>query len=259
MPEERLQKLMSRAGVASRRRAEEIISEGRVTVNGSVASLGDSADPKQDAIKVDGRRLKFPDAYRYFLLHKPRGVLTTQRDPKGRPTVFDLIPPKERKGLRAVGRLDFQTEGLLLLTDDGDFAQRVAHPRYGCDKTYEAKVRGRPAQDDIDRLRKGIVLSGRRTAPARIDFIRTSGGAEGANSWWRVVLSEGRTRQIREMFQRIGHPVQKLRRVAIGGLRDPKLQRGALRPLSVQEIDALRKHTRAPKPPARTPRRESRR
>lgn len=245
MARERLQKLMSRAGVASRRRAEEIIAAGRVTVNGTVASLGDSADPTQDAIKVDGRRIQLPSTHRYFLLHKPRGVLTTRSDPKGRPTVFDLVPAKERKGLRAVGRLDYQTEGLLLLTDDGDFAQRIAHPSYGCEKVYEAKVKGHPEQTAIDRLRKGIVLSGRRTAPTRIDFMRSSGGAADANSWWRVVLNEGRTRQIREMFQRVGHPVQKLRRVAIGGLRDPKLPRGAIRPLSEREVAALSRSTQS--------------
>ena len=137
MARERLQKLLSRAGVASRRQAEELIQSGRVTVNGQVASLGDGADAAVDVIKVDGRRLKLPRAYRYFLLQKPRGVLSTRQDPKGRPTVFDLLPAGERKGLRTVGRLDFQTEGLLLLTDDGDFAQRIAHPRYGCSKTYE--------------------------------------------------------------------------------------------------------------------------
>lgn len=253
MARERLQKLMSRAGIASRRRSEEMIAEGRVTVNGAVASLGESADPAEDAIKVDGRRIQLPSTHRYYLLHKPRGVLTTRKDPKGRPTVFDLLPAKERKGLRAVGRLDYQTEGLLLLTDDGEFAQRIAHPSYGCEKVYEAKVKGHPEENAVNRLRKGIVLSGRRTAPARIDFMRNSGGDANANSWWRVVLSEGRTRQIREMFQRIGHPVQKLRRVGIGGLRDPKLPRGAVRPLSEREVAALRRATRsAPKSPGPT-------
>jgi pseudouridine synthase len=241
MARERLQKILSRAGIASRRKAEALIEAGRVTVNGKVATLGDSADGAADAVKVDGRRVKLPTAYRYLLLQKPRGVLSTRSDPKGRPTVFDLLPPAERKGLRTVGRLDFQTEGLLLLTDDGDFAQLVAHPRHGCSKTYEVKVKGHPTEKDIDRLRRGIVLQGRRTAPARIDFLRHSEGAEKANSWWRVELTEGRTRQIREIFQRVGHPVSKLRRVAIGTLRDPKLPRGGVRPLTEREIRSLRR------------------
>jgi 23S rRNA pseudouridine2605 synthase len=166
------------------------------------------------------------------------------------------VPPALRKALVPVGRLDFLTEGLLLLTDDGDLAQQVAHPRYGCWKTYEVKVRGRPAEEMIERLRAGIVLEGRRTAPCRItprDMRRLarrsaggkrgqrSGAGDGDNSWWLVELGEGRTRQIREMFQRIGHPVQKLRRVAIGPVSDPDLPLGALRELSDREVARLRK------------------
>lgn len=151
MSAERVQKLLSRAGLASRREAEEWIRQGRVTVNGRVVELGASADPRVDAIKVDGKRAHLPATYRYFLLHKPRGTVTTREDPKRRPTVFDLVPAGERKGLKAVGRLDYNTEGLLLLTDDGDFAQRVAHPRYGCTKTYEVKVKGHPAEKAVDR------------------------------------------------------------------------------------------------------------
>lgn len=241
MAAERLQKLLSRAGVASRRQAEALIENGRVTVNGRVATLGESADPATDVIKFDGKRIKLPTTFRYYLMHKPPGVLTTRQDPKGRPTVFDLLPPAERRGLMPVGRLDFQTEGLLLFTDDGEFAQHIAHPRYGCKKTYEVKVKGRPVERDVERLRRGIVLSGRRTAPARIEFLRHTESRDKANSWWRVELSEGRSRQIREMFQRIGHPVRKLRRVGIGGLADSKLPRGAVRALTGREVADLRK------------------
>jgi len=241
MVAERLQKLLSRAGIASRRQAESLIASGRVTVNGRVATLGESADASTDVIKFDGKRIKLPTRFRYYLMHKPSGVLTTRQDPKGRPTVFDLLPPAERRGLKPVGRLDYQTEGLLLLTDDGDFAQHIAHPRYGCRKTYEVKVKGHPAERDVERLRRGIVLAGRRTAPATIEFLRRTESRDKANSWWRVELAEGRSRQIREMFQRVGHPVRKLRRVAIGGLADSKLPRGAVRALTGREVAGLRK------------------
>ncbi len=241
MSRERLQKILARAGVASRREAEEIIAAGRVTVNGQVAGLGDKADPADDAVKVDGKRVHPPTGHRYLLLNKPRAVMSTRRDPGGRPTVLDLVPEPLRKALVPVGRLDFLTEGLLLLTDDGDLAQRVAHPRYGCTKTYEVKVRGMPAERDLERLRRGIRLEGRPTAPAGITARPVPG--ESDNSWWTVELSEGRTRQIRDMFQRIGHPVMKLRRVAIGPLRDADLPLGAVRELSEREVEQLRRST----------------
>ena len=241
---DRLQKILARAGVASRRAAEEVITAGRVTVNGRVAGLGDRADPSRDAIKVDGKRILLPTRHRYLLLNKPRAVMSTVSDPGGRPTVIDLVPPALRKGLAPVGRLDFLTEGLLLLTDDGDFAQRVAHPRYGCVKVYEVKVEGEPGERALAKLRGGIVLDGRRTAPAKIVRHRPRGGrtAEpGSSSWWRVELHEGRTRQIREMFQRVGHPVLRLRRVAIGPVSDPALPQGAVRELTEAEVEALRR------------------
>jgi len=240
---ERLQKILARAGVASRRAAEELIAAGRVTVNGRVAGLGDRADPARDAIKVDGKRVQLPSRHRYLLLNKPRAVMSTVSDPEGRPTVIDLVPPALRKALVPVGRLDFLTEGLLLLTDDGDLAQRVAHPRYGCAKVYEAKVEGEPGERALAKLRGGIVLHGRRTTPAKIVRHRPRGGrpAEpGSSSWWRVELHEGRTRQIREMFQRVGHPVLRLRRVAIGPITDSSLPLGAVRELTEREVEALR-------------------
>ncbi|HEV3077828.1 MAG TPA: pseudouridine synthase, partial [Thermoanaerobaculia bacterium] len=223
-----------------------------------------------DSVKLDERRIQAPAVHRYLLLNKPRGVMSTVSDPAGRPTVIDLVPPALRRALAPVGRLDFQTEGLLLLTDDGDLAQHVAHPSFGCWKTYEVKVRGRPADEQIERLRSGIVLEGRRTAPCRIAALprssrssrskaaraaaarRAVGGPGGrrsprrepegdTSSWWSVELGEGRTRQIREMFQRIGHPVQKLRRIAIGPISDPDIPVGSLRELSEREVAALRR------------------
>jgi 23S rRNA pseudouridine2605 synthase len=254
MSEERLQKMLARAGIASRRKAEELIEEGHVTVNGQVAGLGDKVDPERDSIKVDGKRVQPTAAHdhRYLLLNKPRKVMSTLADPEGRKTVLDFIPPAMRKALVPVGRLDYNTEGLLLLTDDGDFAQRIAHPRYGSTKTYEVKVKGTPTEAQLDRLRDGVMLEGRRTAPAKITprgyrpAARPKGNAESDNSWWVVEITEGRTRQIREMFFQIGHPVGKLRRVAIGPLRDAKLPVGALRELSEEEVRKLMKSAREP-------------
>jgi len=251
--EDRLQKILSRAGIASRRKAEELIREGLVTINGRVAELGEKADPERDAIKVDGKRVQLSHEHRYLLLNKPKGYMSTLSDPEGRPTVIDFVPPGMRRALVPVGRLDFNTEGLLLLTDDGEFAQRIAHPRYGSTKTYEVKVKGIPGEAQLDRLRTGIVLDGRRTAPAKITSrsfkpagARRRGEPESENSWWMVELTEGRTRQIREMFLHVGHPVQKLRRVAIGSLRDPRLPLGALRELTGQEVQRLLKSARTP-------------
>jgi 23S rRNA pseudouridine2605 synthase len=262
--EERLQKILARAGIASRRKVEEMIEQGLVTVNGQVAAIGDKADPGHDAIKVEGRRIQpHTGEHHYLLLNKPKGVMSTLSDPEGRPTVIEFIPPALRKALVPVGRLDYYTEGLILLTDDGDFAQRVSHPRYGSVKTYEVKVKGRPAETALDRLRAGILLAGRKTAPATITA-RPSPAAHhrrrdddegGENTWWVVRLTEGRTRQIREMFQYIGHPVQKLRRVSIGPLRDPDLPLGSVRELTSKEVQALLKVS-AEKP--RSPRSEKR-
>ncbi len=238
MSAERVQKLLAQAGVASRRAAEELIRAGRVTINGAVASLGDKADPRQDAVKIDGRRVALAAPYAYLLLNKPRGYITTRSDPEGRPTVYELLPEIWRRRVAPVGRLDVHTEGLLLLTNDGDLAQRVSHPRYGCAKLYRVKVKGQPPEEQLARLRAGIVLEGRRTAPAR--FERVASGARAANAWLTVELREGRTRQVREMLFRIGHPVLKLRRVAIGPLRDRRLAVGSFRELTAEEVEALR-------------------
>lgn len=253
--EERIQRIMARAGISSRRKAEELIRDGRVTVNGELAGIGDKADPSRDTIKVDGRRIQpHTGPFRYLLLNKPRAVMSTVDDPQGRQTVMDFVPPGMRKALVPVGRLDFDTEGLILLTDDGDFALHVAHPRYGGSKTYEVKVKGEPPMEQIAKLRSGIVLDGKMTAPAKISpRVKATGRkrrldeGEGHNTWWIVELTEGRTRQIREMFMRIGHPVQKLRRVAIGPVRAPGLPLGSIRELTDKEVETLRKITARPK------------
>ena len=240
----RIQKIISGAGLASRRAAEDWIREGRVKVNGRVAGLGDRADPEKDSIKVDEKRIQPPAGPRtYILLNKPKGFVTTVTDPQGRDTVLHLLPGKLRRGVKPVGRLDVQTEGLLLLTDDGDLARLVSHPSTGCPKEYMVKVAGEPADARLEKLRRGVFLDGARTRPceiARVSGTPRKGEAEG-NTWFRVILREGRTRQIRRMFETIGHPVSKLKRVAIGPLRDPALTPGAYRRLSDAEVAALRR------------------
>ena len=241
MTSERLQRLIARSGLASRRKAELLIREGRVTVNGQVAEIGEKADPTTDTVRVDGRRIRPPKKHRYLLLNKPRGCVTTHSDPQGRKTVFDLVPVRFRQALVAAGRLDFDSEGLLVLTDDGDLVQRITHPRYGCIKIYAVKVRGVPIPAKIERLRRGMVINGQRTAPARIHLRRGPRQSKGEkNSWWTVQLVEGRKRQIREMFHRIGHPVQRLMRVGIGDVADSQLPVGAIRELSHREVEILR-------------------
>jgi len=246
---ERVQKVLAAAGVASRRASEELIREGRVTVNGKIVGLGDKADPAADAIKVDGKRIKPLHEHRYLLLQKPSGYITTRHDPEGRPSVFDLVPGRFLRGLKAVGRLDFQTEGLLLLTTDGEFANRVSHPRYGCMKTYAVKVRGTPSAHQLDRMRQGISIDGVRTRPAEITSLQVEGKRKAKDSsWWTVRIGEGRTRQIREMFFRTGHTVMRLRRVAIGTVRAPSLGPGDVRELNEHEIRVLRGRSKGQKP-----------
>lgn len=256
---ERLQKVLSRAGVASRRAAETLIREGRVTVNGTIASIGQKVDLASDSVKVDGKRVQLPERNRYVLLNKPAGYMTTKSDPEGRPTVFDLLPPQLRRGLFTVGRLDFETEGLLLLTDDGDLAQQVSHPKYGCSKTYEVKVRGKPSPAAVAKFESGIVIDRRRTRPARIFPLGGNRGRRSAesNTWWKVEIKEGRTRQVREMFARVGHPVMRLRRVAIGRVADRDLPRGSFRELTEAEVRRLAAVKEEPRPKTRPRRKES--
>jgi len=241
----RVQKILAQAGLGSRRAVEEWIREGRVFVNGRVAKLGDRADPRKDAVRLDEKRVHLNAGPRtYILLNKPRGFVTTVSDPQSRDTVLDLLPGGLRRGIKPVGRLDVQTEGLLLLTDDGDLARDLTSPSTGCPKEYRVKVSGEPNQKDLARLRRGISLEGRRTRPSTIERISTTGrGAEG-NTWFRVILTEGRNRQIRRMFELIGHPVSKLKRIAIGPVRDERLPTGAHRRLSPHEVDLLKRSLR---------------
>jgi 23S rRNA pseudouridine2605 synthase len=241
----RVQKILAQAGLGSRREVEEWIREGRVFVNGRVAKLGDRADPRKDAVRLDEKRVHLRAGPRtYILVNKPRGFVTTVSDPESRDTVLDLLPGGLRRGIKPVGRLDVQTEGLLLLTDDGDLARDLTSPSTGCPKEYRVKVSGEPNKKDLDRLRRGISLEGRRTRPSTIERISTTGrGAEG-NTWFRVILTEGRNRQIRRMFELIGHPVSKLKRIAIGPVRDERLPTGAYRRLSPHEVDLLKRSLR---------------
>jgi len=215
-----------------------------VRVNGRLAALGDRADPEKDSVKVDDRRVRVETGPKtYLLLNKPKGFVTTVSDPEGRDTVLMLLPGRLRKTVKPVGRLDVQTEGLLLLTDDGDLARLVTHPSTGCPKEYLVKVSGEPAPGKLDRLRRGVFLEGERTRPCDIERVSGTPRREGVegNTWLRVTLREGKSRQIRRMFASIGHPVSKLKRVAIGPVRDEKLRPGDSRPLSQDEVAALKR------------------
>lgn len=257
MPLIRIQKILASGGLASRREAEEWIREGRVLVNGRVARLGERADPIADALRVDGKRVRpRSGAKTYILLNKPRGFVTTVSDRERRNTVMDLLPSPLRRGVKPVGRLDVQTEGLLLLTDDGELARQVTHPSGGCVKEYRVKVSGVPPEKSLERLRRGILLEGRRTRPCGIERVSTTAAGEGGNAWFRVSLAEGRTRQIRRMFEAIGHSVSKLKRVAIGPIRDDRLRVGGYRRLFSEEVQALRRSfdRRVPAAGSRPPR-----
>src|SRR3954447_4227670 len=251
---ERLQKIIAHAGFASRREAETMIREGRVTVNGRVVTaLGSRADASSDHIKVDGKLITHAEPHRYILLYKPKEVMTTVADPQGRRTVIDLVRGI-RERIYPVGRLDFHSEGLVLITNDGDLAFKVSHPRHGSVKTYHVKVRGVPEDRLIDKLQRGITLDGKRTLPCDIERLRTTARNDEGNSWFEVKLREGRTQQIRKMFQAVGHPVAKLRRVAIGPISDPKLTPGVWRELTKQEVkmlETMKEPKKAVKPRAR--------
>ena len=232
---ERLQKLLSRAGVASRRASEQLMLEGRVTVNGeTIRELGTRADPDRDDIRVDGRRLRLAAGFRYLLLNKPRGYVTTRSDPQKRPTVIDLVGVRDY--IYPVGRLDYDSEGLLLLTNDGDLAAKLTHPSHGVARVYETRVAGVPDARDLQRLTKGLLIDGRRTAPAEAHAI----GEHKNGVVLLITIREGRNRQVRNMCEAIGHPVDQLRRVAIGPIRDTRLKAGQWRELSAKEVASLR-------------------
>jgi 23S rRNA pseudouridine2605 synthase len=245
---ERLQKIIAHAGFASRREAETMIREGRVTVNGQVITeLGTKADPAKDHIKVDGKLITHAEPHRYILINKPKEVMTTVADPQGRKTVIQLVRGV-RERIYPVGRLDYHSEGLVLLTNDGDLAFKVSHPKHGSVKTYHVKVRGVPDERIVDKLQRGITIDGKRTLPCEISQMkRTAKGEDEGNSWYEVKLREGRTQQIRKMFQAVGHPVAKLRRVAIGPIADPALTPGDWRELTKREVKMLETMQEMPK------------
>ena len=252
MPE-RLQKIIAHAGFASRREAEEMIRTGRVTVNGRVVTeLGSKAEAGRDHVKVDGKLITHAEEHRYILLYKPKEVMTTVNDPQGRRTVIDLIRGIPER-IYPVGRLDYHSEGLVLLTNDGELAFKVSHPKHGSVKTYHVKVRGVPDDRTIDKLQRGITIEGKRTLPCEIARVRTTGrNSEEGNSWFEVKLREGRTQQIRKMFQAMGHPVAKLKRIAIGPISDPKLTPGVWRELTEKEVRMLERQKEArPRPQSR--------
>ncbi|MGE0392253.1 MAG: pseudouridine synthase [Vicinamibacterales bacterium] len=245
--EERLQKVLSRAGVASRRTAETLIVAGRVTVDGqTVRELGSKADPSTDDIRVDGRRIRTDTRRRYVLLYKPRGVVTTLSDPERRRTVMDLIGGV-KEYVYPVGRLDYETEGLLLLTNDGDLAAMLTHPRHGVERTYEAHVAGMPDADALARLRRGIPLDGRRTLPARAEVLNP--GRRAPKAVVRLVITEGRNRQVRRMLEAVGHPVDSLVRTRIGPISDHALKPGQWRDLTPAEVASLQRHASRPAVP----------
>ncbi|MBM3684409.1 MAG: rRNA pseudouridine synthase [Actinobacteria bacterium] len=226
---ERVQKVLARIGVGSRRAVEELVVEGRVLVNGRTAELGDRVDPEVDRVTVDGVPIGIRPGLVHYLLNKPTGVVTTADDPQGRPTVLGLVPAAPR--VHPVGRLDLDSEGLLLLTNDGDLTHRLTHPSFGVDKEYLAWVEGRPGRAALRSLREGVELEDGRTAPARVSTVEPD--------VLRIVIHEGRNRQVRRMCAAVGHPVRRLVRVRIGPIVDRALPPGSWRPLDSDEVRAL--------------------
>lgn len=237
MPEDRVQKILSRAGFGSRRGCEKFIEEGRVTVNGEVVSLGAKADPKADDIRLDGNPVGKPEKKVYIAVHKPRNMLSLDAPDDPRPSVFDLV--KDQRHLYPVGRLDFDSSGLVLLTNDGRLANRLTHPRYEHDKEYEVRVTRRPDEEQLAIWRRGVVLEdGYRTLPAKVEVKAYSK----SGAWLIITLREGKNRQIRRTGARIGLPVRQIRRIRIGPVELGKLQPGNFRYLKPEEIQELREY-----------------
>jgi 23S rRNA pseudouridine2605 synthase len=234
--EQRLQKIIAEMGIASRRKAEELILEGRVTVNGQTASIGMKADLSKDHIKLDGKLLFRAEKKVYYIFNKPRGVVTSMSDPEGRPTVHDFTRGISQR-VFPVGRLDFDSEGMLLLTNDGDFAHAVLHPSKKISKTYLVKIKGVLEEENIEKLRSGIRLDRMVTAPAKVKRVRKSEN----NSWIEMVITEGKKRQIRRMLERVGHPVIRLMRIRINGIEMGPLKPGASRQISSEEMKIFRR------------------
>jgi 23S rRNA pseudouridine2605 synthase len=232
---ERLQKVLARAGVGSRRTNEMLIAEGRVTVNGEVAVLGRRVDPGRDRVALDGVPVVVDATVVHWMLNKPAGYVTTAHDTHGRPTVLDLVPGEPR--VFPVGRLDLETEGLLLLTNDGDLAQLLTHPRHGVEKEYFVEVEGKPSPAALRRLREGVELDDGPTLPARARIVQESPAL--TTTALAIVVKEGRKRMVRRMCATVGHPVVRLARTRIGPLRDPRLAPGTWRALTTEEVRAL--------------------
>jgi 23S rRNA pseudouridine2605 synthase len=235
----RLQKVLATAGLGSRRACENLITNGRVEVDGvRVTELGVRIDPVKNAVHVDGMRIQLDTSLVTIALNKPLGVVSTMHDPEGRPTLAQFVADRPER-LFHVGRLDAESEGLLLLTNDGDLAARLTHPSHGVARVYEARVLGVPDEHDLDRLARGIVIDGRRTGPADVKLQPLR--RDGNEATLIITLREGRNRQVRNMCDAIGHPVNHLKRVAIGPLRDPKLKLGYWRELTPAEVERLQK------------------
>lgn len=233
----RLQKFLARAGAASRRGSEDLMTAGRVAVNGVVVTeLGTKVDPAVDSVTLDGRPISIADEPVYIAFNKPAGVMTTMSDPQGRPTVASFVPVADHPGLFPVGRLDFDTTGLLLFTTDGEIAHRLLHPSRHVEKVYRALIDGRATEAELDRLRDGIALDDGLTAPARVRSLRSSG----TTTYVEIAIREGRKRQVRRMFSKIRHPVVELHRVTFGPVGIEGLSRGAWRHLTADEVEALR-------------------
>lgn len=230
---QRIQKILAQAGIASRRKAEELITEGRVTVNGKIAILGMKADIEKDYIKVDGKLLR-PERKIYLIFNKPRGVVTSLYDPEGRLTIKDFIKDIKLR-VFPVGRLDYDSEGLLLITNDGDFAHSILHPSKKISKTYLVKIKGIPTEEKLQTLRKGVRLEEGLTAPAKVVKIRESD----KNCWLQITIYEGKKRQVRRMLEKIGHPVLRLKRIAIGNLKLGSLKPGQFRYLMPDDFKKL--------------------
>lgn len=235
---ERLQKVLAHAGVASRRKCEEWIQQGRVSVNGRIVTkLGIKVDPTKDVIEVDGRPIRKEEKV-YILFHKPKGVITSVHDPKGRRTVMDFFRNKVRERIYPVGRLDYDTEGLLLLTNDGEFANALMHPRHRIPKTYHVTLKGIPHGSVLEKLQRGIQLDDGMTAPAEVEYVDVI--PEENRSIISITIYEGRNRQVRRMFEAVSFPVQRLQRVGIAFLTLEGVPRGKFRYLSKQEVERLR-------------------
>ena len=242
---ERLHVVLARAGVASRRQAERFIRDGRVSVNGKIVTkLGTKVLWGQDTIRVDGRIIRRLEPRLTIVLNKPKQVVTTSCDPRGRPTTADLVRTLKVR-LFSVGRLDYHTEGLLILTTDGELAHLLQHPRFGIPKTYRAKVKGLPTEQALGRLRSGVLLDGRATAPAEVQKCATTG----KNAWLEITIREGRNRQVRRMCESVGHPVLKLKRIQYGPIRLGNLKPGEFQNLTANEVEKLRKYVNGEKAP----------